>query len=155
MLVWSNLTPHEVLQFPLQLFRGLLRIVQHDEGLRHHPMKLVRRTDHSGFGNSWMFQQHSFDFRRRNIDTAANDHVVVPALILKEAVTVTYINVARNVPTRAHISPLVLHEPQITAACRSPDREQAWMAIGYSLHGPFIYHHRLIARNDFPRQARA
>ena len=85
-------------------------VTKNDEGLRHHSVKFIRRGNNGGFEDAWMFEQHTFHFRPGNVDPAANDDVVIAALIVEEAIAVTNVNIARNVPALAHVTLLAIGE---------------------------------------------
>src|SRR6266850_5189206 len=118
MFVWSDLAAHEILQILFQLVGWRAGFMQDDESLRHHSIKVIRRADYRYFGNSSVFQQHPFDFRRADIDAPTNNEVIIAALILEESVAIANVNVARYVPAFAHVSLLWISEPQIPATGR-------------------------------------
>src|SRR5947209_20494755 len=96
-----------------------------------------------------MFEQNSLDFRRRDIYPAANDHVVVAALILIEAIAGANVDVSGNIPTVSHVMLLRARKIQISATGRTFHREQARSPVWNRFTRFFVDHGSFIAGNDF------
>src|SRR4051812_38317291 len=96
-----------------------------------------------------MLEEDAFDFRPRDIDAATNNNIVVPTLIMEEAVGVADVNVAGNVPALPDIVLLAKRQSQVTAACWAFNGKKAFLAIRHRHHSFLIDHDGLISRHHF------
>src|SRR5260370_1952083 len=92
-----------------------------EECVRYNPGGARRGADNRGFRSGRVLDQYTLDFWSCDIDAATNNEIVVAALIVKEAIAVTNIDVAGNIPTVAHIVALLSVKVQISAAGRAFD----------------------------------
>src|SRR5215471_5153108 len=99
MFIGSKFAAHKVLKFFLHVVRRLMRAVKPHKSFRHHPMQLIGRRNNRGLQPTWMLKEHSLDLGRCDVDTAADNNVIISALIAEEAVTVAHVYITRNIPS--------------------------------------------------------
>src|SRR5436190_24111160 len=102
-----------------------------------------------------MFQQYTFNLRRSDIDASADDQVIIPRLILEEAVFIPNIDIAGNVPALPDVSLLLVRKTKIPATSRSLHGQQTRVSVRDCRQRLLIDHHRLIAGDNFSRLTRS
>ena len=75
-----------------------------------------------------MFEQDIFHFGSGNVVAAADDEVVVPALIPEISIAIAPVHVARDVPAVSHVLALAIRLAPVAAAGRPAHRQQALRA---------------------------
>ena len=77
------------------------------------PETLVRQTGNGDLGNRWVQRQHAFDFSRRDVLAAGNDHIVNPAGDEEIAVSVDKAGIPGEVPALAQCPGVGIGPPPI------------------------------------------
>src|SRR5690349_268697 len=102
-----------------------------------------------------MFKKHTFDLRTANVDSTADDEIVVATLVGEVTISIANVDVAGKVPTFSNVLLLTFVEIEISASGRTADRQQPRRAVRHGFHRLLVHDHRFVSRYNLTCHAGA